>query len=72
MNLDDVEVYDINGNKLTPRQLLEDGVSRGFARDGQALLTVMMDGKLQTWTMLALSKETFIKVMGSIADVIYK
>jgi len=69
---DDIEAYDKDGKKLTPAEFVKEGVSRGWTQDGQAVLDIMMNGEVRKWTMLALTKEDFIKMMSLIAELTYK
>jgi hypothetical protein len=70
-SLDNLEAWDKDGKKLTPKEFIDGGVSRGWTQDGQAVLEIRMNGQVRMWTMLAITKEDFIKVMAQIAEKTY-
>lgn len=72
-HLENAKLYDRDGKEITPKDaILNGGFTLGMHQDGQAILKILMNGVIEVFTLNAANEQDFLKIMETIAKIVYK
>lgn len=72
MPLDDITIYDRDGNKRPLSDALKEGISYGMTLHGHGLIDILLDGTVHRVAFRAPDKENFLEVTRAAAEILFK